>query len=1596
MSQINSLDLQEALERRMTNRHYLRKIGIQRGNMEAFLRDIDIAGHAARIARQPKITWESVIEEMKDGIRLLCPTPPAGWRRYCYDWVLQYLFPRAEAIPADPRYDQGVYFIYEMMRTILMVSRDGRPDDPVFDFELPGEEEIRGSGAYEEYLTYRRVDRNHYLYEFMHLGAELTGYNTLGHVAGVHNVAMFAGRQLAQRDVPVDLALVSASAALHDIGKYGCRKKEQSRVPYLHYYYTDECLNHLGMPMTAHIASNHSTWDLELENLSVENLLLIYADFRVKSTHAEDGTEIIHINTLDDAFDIILQKLDNVDDRKKARYQRVYAKLHDFEDYMKSLGISTDLDDYMGRHVTKKDAVLLNPEESVQRFKYMAIEHNILVMHHFGNDADLASLLEDARSEKQWKNIRAYLNTLEEYFTYMTGSQKRMTMNFARELLIHHEGDIRRLAASLIGQILASYDKESRKELPEDVVEDPQTGSSRLWSEHIDYVINADSKLTERQRRWRGYTLKITMSELIENASGREKKRLYMKQFVDVLRGRIENEDTLFVVLDTMLEVPFGVCSKEDIELMAAFCSKAVMRDVLEIQVAALRAVQCIATTAGYAKLSARAVELMEQTLETDVEGDEEASVVYLKATTASALDFWGERSARCRNAFYDLSKATSRIFRENLQVGTPWNIKVVNIELMLEELEHGKRTSAFYIATHLANLLKVSERVTVRHRAGEGLIRLFDMLDMDQRSEIVIELTKGLEIGEYQFSKYIPDYLGIMIAKLPLESFNETLYELEHLLESSNDRVAGVTLDTLAVLLNYYMEYNYDVQAQKRFKRHRIRIIGMLLRGLANYHESVSQEAFMVIGEKIFGSGHLSLQEKLDIFQIMGKKMLTLIQPDENAELRFYNNAAALNHIYRFISDYQFYLEETTLEEKKRVAFFPGTFDPFSLGHKGIVRTIVSMGFQVYLALDEFSWSKNTQPRKYRKKIVEMSCASETEVFLLPDDVPINIANGEDLQILKEIFSGKDLYIVVGSDVVANASSYRKPAGEHSIHSINHIIFRRVSAEQGERSEDHYMQNKKQIRGHIVELALPVQLEDISSTRIRENIDNNRDIASLIDPVVQNYIYDNSLYMRSSQYKAVLEENDLSYRVSRWEGPGETISIVDESRDGKILAEANVRKLDLGHLYEEFEDFETMKYIRGYAVGMICIIKSIYVDPDWDEPDASQMILSETLAEALKQDFTYAVYHPDDRREAGPFLDVLARQGFAQIINKGTPTDCYAVDMRNPVVLLQNMDTKLKEPFRSDPVMQKTLNRARIRMQESLNKMFPGTLILAINSTVMQQKLIKKVTVENNVPAKPRKKRRLGPYICVPYGKILTGTVVPNTVTKVLHTQKCFTKDLHESYVKEYPFYASIEDQVRTIHSFNRKAILVDDILHKGYQIQRLLPTLKEGGVDVERVIVGIMSGSGKDMMKLHGMDVDSVYFVPNLKCWFVESEMYPFIDGDGVEHDEGKEDMDFTSINMIMPYVAPHFLEHVSRESLYDFSMTCLENTKEILQTLEAEYQKAFGRKMTLQRLSEAVSWPVITDVGSSLDYDYTIAASCYIEDDMERLKRIKDYLR
>ena len=63
-----------------------------------------------------------------------------------------------------------------------------------------------------------------------------------------------------------------------------------------------------------------------------------------------------------------------------------------------------------------------------------------------------------------------------------------------------------------------------------------------------------------------------------------------------------------------------------------------------------------------------------------------------------------------------------------------------------------------------------------------------------------------------------------------------------------------------------------------------------------------------------------------------------------------------------------------------------------------------------------------------------------------------------------------------------------------------------------------------------MLELTLPPQLEEISSTRIREAVDANRDISNLIDPTVQEFIYRRGLYLREPQDKPVLRTEDLSF----------------------------------------------------------------------------------------------------------------------------------------------------------------------------------------------------------------------------------------------------------------------------------------------------------------------------------------------------------------------------------------------------------------------------------------------------------------------------------
>lgn len=1609
-------------EQRLTDKRVLKLLDVNKKNMNQLLVQCNWKNSFNDLIEKGDFSALSLLEKLRPAMDALGDEPDDGWLRYIADSIRNSLYPDGTIFTEDEGCIKARHFFMENYRLLLECEEDVKGFCPTDHIHLLRREEVKGSTTSREYEILRRFWVKNHIYEYMRLNREISPFNTVGHTGGVHYVAMHIGKQMECTDIPIDMALLSGAAVCHDIGKFGCSGCEAKRIPYLHYYYTDELLKREKMFMIAHIASNHSTWDLELENLSVESLLLIYADFRVKSKYPE-GAEEIHFYSLEEAFDVILNKLDDVDERKRRRYIKVYNKLKDFENYMINQGIETDVFKAPGQDIgrLRKDNALLMGEEVVEGLKYAAIEHNIKLMSIFNNEASFVSLLEAARSEQQWKSQRTYLNIFAEYYNYMTKQEKMLTIHFLYELLSHREGDIRRQAGKLLGTVIANYDDVYRKELPDGVADKLDHEAYEIWKMYLHKIVFPDYKVTEQHRSWIGYTLKIVLQGVIENTddgSGRK----FMSEYFRLFRNSGIENSAVFVLLDSLISVPLNMFRKDDMEYAVKFAAEVSVRESAEIKIGALRA-------AGYIvrnMLSDNIMEYAEDILGNCEEVTDNVSVAYLAWKVCQGIGddarakIYEDKFTNYRQADVEGEDAISIMFRENLKVGTPWVVKIVNIDFLLRQSLSGYLSNhKFHLATHLSNLLKVSERVTVRHRAGSGLIDIAETLPIEQLNEIVIELTKGLEIGEYQFSKYIPEYLGkISLLLYPVE-LDEFIGNLEELLESTNDRIASVALDTIGEMIENYSAYKFmGEEDDEEYENRKTRMLGMLLRGFANYQETVSQEAFMVMGQRIFGSSKLSKIEKFDAFSHLYKKIITLMGSNRDYDMNFYTNAAALNHIYRFISDYKFCMKEMKLAENKQIAFFPGTFDPFSLSHKGIVQAVRKLGFEVYLALDEFSWSKNTQPQKIRRKIVNISVADEPDVYMFPEDVPVNIANPNDLKRLRNLFPGREVYMVAGSDVVINASSYKANPADGSIHSMNHIVFRRetLTDSQGDRKALDAAYGR--ITGKIKELKLPVYLEDISSTRIRENIDHGRDIAKLIDITAQNYIYDNGLYLREPQYKNIFEIKNISYeRLTdtdckemqdlRRDMKSKGVNIrsldlyleksnvrISVIKDGakRICALAAVNELETGRLYEAFHDIEIAAYLRHKATGRMLVIREIYCIDIPEVRNLMQVMMTEVLSEAVAGDITYAIYHPIDGRRDNKVKDVLIRQGFTEIKIKNKPQGIYEVNMKEPIAVLKNMDTVLKSPLNRNPRILNILEKTHGDMQLALTKLNPGNLVLSFNAGIMHQKIVKMVTRSNRVPNYPLENRVLGECMCVPFGKIMRGKAVPNTVTKSLHTEKVFTSCLDSFKIEEFPMYTTLPNQIRTIKSFGRPIILVDDILHKGYRIKALDPMFKENDLEIRELITGILSGRGRDLMAVQGREVESAYFIPNLKYWFVESSMYPYIGGDGIESENETEYSLINSINLLLPFAAPKFLNGAPKDAIYNLSEVCIKNAEKIFIVLEEEYRKVFERQLTIKRLSDAVFSPRMPNGSARVFVDVNLSPSVYMADYLERLARIE----
>lgn len=1513
-----------------------------------------------------RVNCKLVLDTCRLYLQTLCPEPPEGWLSFLYEEICQKMFPETGHQPMTPGQRQAAVFYLGLLR--FAIGRESCAFDPLTDIVAATEKELQQSRIAKEYTRFWKAVEDDYFIELMRIGREIMPFDPASHTIGVHHVAVHMARQALRAGIPVDIALCSAAALSHDIGKFGCRGQDARRIPYLHYYFTWQWLEGHGVPTIANIAANHSTWDLEFENLPGESLLLIYADFRVRGNRDADGRERVQIFSLESAYTEIFRKLSDMTPEKQLRYRTVYAKLYDFEQYLLQHGVAPD-PLRTGNCAAQVPQAALLPRREIQRqFCNLTFHNNIRLMRQITHDASFEQLLEQARNEKNLQSVRTYLHLYSEYHTYLTRTQKQKLLAFLYELLMHHDGDVRRRAARMMGQILTNSGPKYRKELPAGVpayAAAPNllsflNESVQLWASYVEQCLHPDQKIAAKHAQRISNSLKIVTQSVFHFLSSDK-----WPEYLSVLFEQIQKDlpQDRFVLWDTLYHVPDAAFQATQRHQLVTIISKNLSDATEREKIAALRFFRKLSEN-GDAQLAAE-IRLCVEALEAGAS----VAVAYERQVLLRAPD----ETVTLTNA------VRQNLYLSNMKMAVHWIVKISHIDMLCENVATHPEI-AFHTAMHLSNLLCVSEHLPVRDYAGERLVALCADLPADQQNELMIDLIRELETGREEVSRYIPKFLGRMLCQQPASAFAESLQSLAELVRADNTLAATAALTTLAVVLT---NQNGDAEVTKQ-------VFGLLMTGVAHFDDAIYQRALSLICRQVFDNSSLDLAVRQSYFIRISKKLLTLLEEPHPGQLNFFTCAAALNHLYRFLVQCQVHLPAPTLPPERPVAFFPGTFDPFSTGHKRIVQEICTKNYDVYLAVDEFSWSKQTLAKLLRRQIANISVADQLDVYLFPDDIPVNIAKAEDLNRLRALLPSQAVYLAVGSDVVRNASAYRTAAPGGAAE-FDHIVFSR-----DETGQQPPLQTL--VHGKLELLQLPPFFESVSSSRIREYVDKNLDISMLVDPIVQNFIYRRGLYLRTLQYKKVLKPHKLYFtqaqallpeipqklaeKIGQWPA---LASVVLRSREtGGLWGWACGRVVQSYQLLDVLGDPQEAADVRERVSGNILLIDGVgAVVPG---QNVERQVLNELLARAQEQSVTYAVCRC---QATGPLSQALRELGFVPTTEQPT---VWVVDMRRPVVLILDALQKLKSPHRENPKIIRVVEKARRALRLSFAQMFPGNLILSFDVELLNQALRSRVQRCNGVDQIPDGVRRLGEKMCVPFGKILASDLVPNTVTKRLEVEKVFLPNIRGLEIKEYPGYSTLRNQMRTIKSFCRPIILVDDLMHNGYRMEYLEPLLRQEGVTVDRMIVGIMSGRGKDRMQIRNIQTECEYFIPSMRYWQTESLLYPFIGGDSVRTNRKTEML--PTINLILPYKYPHFFSGVPKKSIYALSETVLESAYEILTELEKQHLADFGKSLTLKRLGEAVFRPRMPDRGGHLSYDLNIPASVYVLDDINTLHRLQGW--
>ena len=1202
----------------------------------------------------------------------------------------------------------------------------------------------------------------------------------------------------------------------------------------------------------------------------------------------------------------------------------------------------------------------------------------------FSSRDNLVSLMEILQRE-DWRQMRAYLTVLKEYLPVLDADKQDIILDFLYDMLSHQSGMVRRIAARTYGYLLAFRHREYGY--------DPGRSIHR--------ILFPGTTVSLAERRKINYQLKYVLLGYDELADERSRKHV-LNHYAGYFKSSRWDKATCFYLIMGITDISCDDWSNLQKYHIFSFLRNHIRGEHEEVRLAAL---YLLDRWLGQGwKISD---EIRQYLLESGSQEGSKYCERYLIARIHNAVTGSGSLS-EAEPDYEDILT----LFQENQHSHALWINKILNLSILKEyfyrvqESGEDERGYGYQYANHLINMLRLNKQAVVFLQAGSDLTEIMPGLQPLQKFEIVKDILQSLEnIDDYY--NFTAPFAGRAFLTLDPADQMELIPRLWELADRSDAQVVNTSLEVVAEILKAYYPYMNSHLSRKPEEEDLLRDIDLSLcsilsTGMASYKPRIAKEAFFLTGQSVFAQVEITEPCAMTSLLRLARKALISLSRKKAPANDFYNYTA-IKHVADNLAAHAAEIEKC--KKPRKIAFFSGSFDPFSRGHKAIAQEVARMGYTVYLDTHDFAWYKKLQPKEIRRQIMYLSISDLESVLLFPKDYPVSIENPEDLAFLRSLFPGEEVTIVTGSDVIENCEAYWKEPCEHSIHTFPHIIFQRGAGIDRDLVDS-------LIQGETLFLRVPSYYDSMTSLEIQKQIALGRDISGMVDKQVKNYVLDQKLYRDEPIYKKIARTREVEFIRPEIGLDGHWL-YMEETKRGKpaVVSAVSWRESSAFDLTGEDTRPEMLDKVRETGTEMLLEITGIYGPVQGnlssgagihlqghraERPDMDNGIIvcNELLASYQKEGWALAVYLGEDPEEK----KILQSFGF---VSGGK--DCLYVDLRHPVTMFYDADSFIKEPYYGDELIKKVMDAGKNRIREVLPLLYPGDLILQFDAAVINHRMIRMITMANHVAGwqeapveedgSPQTYEHFGKKMCVTFGKLLKGVLVPNTVTRELYVEKLYANDLHTFEIREFPDYAYLRTQIRTVKSFRRPAIFVDDLFHKGFRMQKIGKLLKEEGVETDTFIVGVLSGQGRMLAEEQHLEVEAPYYVPGMQAWIVESDLYPFVGGDGIMTEAEKQEglTGLPSTNLILPYQLPAFLKDSSLEVIYQLSETALVNGRELFQALEKLYQREHLRSLTFGRIGEVMAEPRYPE-GTVSERDNDRLVSEILAGEQARLRRLR----